>query len=171
MSVEVEVVSNTVPSLLLRVADFISVELLVGYRGELALVTYESGPTVVENAAVQEFGKGNIPSRPFMRHTLKHQRDAIRVAMEDGLAAVIAGQKDVIDAWLDVASQILGLFIETLDTADSWAVPNAPLTVRRKWHTHPLMGGAPPDDGPERKLRENMTWTLRRYGTVIAEGN
>lgn len=166
----VRVISNRIPQLREQLADWASMSITFGYQGDTGQERYESGLTVAHNAAIQEFGGGDTPSRPFLRETLNMHGDAIREVMKDAAADVANLRKDAIDAMLDAANQIHGLFLETLDTTNSWAVANAPRTVEAKGHDHPLMGGAPPDDGPVRLLRENLTWAIRRNGTIIAEG-
>ena len=166
----VRVISNRIPELAAQMQALKGISLTFGYQGATGQEKYATGITVATNAAVQEFGTDTIPQRPFLRRTTEEHADAIEAIMADALADVANLRKDAVEAMLDAANQIHGLFLETLDTTPAWATPNAPVTIDRKGHDHPLMGGAPPDDGPVRKLRENLTWAIRRNGSIVAEG-
>ena len=166
----VRIISNRIPELRSNIDALSGISLSFGYQGDTGQQEYESGITVALNAAIQEFGTDRIPARPFLRQTIEEHGDAIRNVLTEEIGNVANLRKDAIDAMLDAAQTIHGFFLETLDTTPAWATANAAETILKKGHDHPLMGGAAPDDGPVRKLRENLTWAIRRHGSIVAEG-
>ncbi len=170
MSAVIRVVQNRIPELAEQMQRMRGLSLTFGYQGETGDETYASGLTVATNAAIQEFGAGNTPARPFMRRTLEQHGDTIKAIMTRAATRVTNLQSDAVDAYTDAAIDIHGLFIQTLGSAQEWAKPNAPRTIKAKGHDVPLKGGAPPDDGPVRLLLENLSWAIRINGDIVAEG-
>lgn len=63
-----------------------SKEVRVGFFESSA---YEDGTPVAYVAAIQEFGYGAIPARPFIRPTIAEQREAWRKTLRQGFKAAI----------------------------------------------------------------------------------
>jgi len=171
-TVGVRVIKNDIPKLIKRVKELEAMTITLGYQGETGSERYNTGITVAHNAAIQEFGygPGNIPKRPFMMRTVQQKEQEIREIMSRACQKVVTLKDLPEQAMIDAAIEIKEFFVDMIDTADSWAKANAPVTIARKGHDKPLTGGAPPDDGPVRKLKENFTWAVRLKGRIIAEG-
>ncbi len=165
MAANIQVVFNNLPQLRKALADFASMSITFGYQGDTGSETYENGFTVAANAAVQEFGTGNIPERSFLRRTFNERESDIRKVMIDAARKVANLEEDPVDAMTDVAIEIHAMFLRTLDTTSSWAAANAASTIEKKGHDVPLLGGE-----SIHLLMDNLSWALRRKGKVIAEG-
>lgn len=161
----IQVVFNNLPQLQKALADFASMSITFGYQGSTGQEKYDNGFTVAANAAVQEFGTGDIPERSFMRRTFNEREGDIRKLMTDAARKVANLQEDPVDAMTDVAIGVHAMFLETLDKTSSWATANAPSTIEAKGHDVPLVGGE-----SIHLLRDDLTWAIRRKGEVIAEG-
>jgi hypothetical protein len=166
----IRVIKNEVPKLFFVVKELQRMTITIGYQGETGAERYESGITVAHNAAIQEFGFKHIPKRPFMRETLFRQQEEIKREMAKAVQKVVTLKELPEEALIDAAIAIKAMFVKTIDDAQSWAAANAPSTIKAKGHDKPLTGGAPPDDGPVRKLKENLSWAIRYDGRIIAEG-
>ena len=110
----------------------------------------ESGVDILDYALFNEFGidttiskgprKGqrmHIPSRPFMRDFFERNQTALATAMQTAIHAVDAGMPT------SQALDQLGLLCQGaqqrhVQNSKSWAVPNAPATIRRKKSDKPL---------------------------------
>lgn len=163
----VRVISNRIPELARQMQAMRGLSLTFGYQGDTGSARYASGITVAHNAAIQEFGFEGIPipERPFLRRTTQEHAATIKAIMTRACTKVVTLQKDTIDAFTEAAIDIHGLFIQTLGSAQDWAVPNAPSTVLKKGHDVPLKGPEAPH-----LLLENLTWAIRINDKIVAEG-
>ena len=102
--------------------------------GFFATTKYSDGTPVTNVAAIQEFGTGKIPPRPFMRPASKrNRRDLVRL-----LAQTIDPKQGVVTP--AIASEF-GIAAEDgirKAIADANTPPNAPATIRRKQNADPL---------------------------------
>lgn len=69
------------------IRDIQSKKLRVGW---FETARYQDGTPVAYVAAIQEFGHGTIPPRPFMRPTIAQQRQAWRDTLRKGAKQVLA---------------------------------------------------------------------------------
>ena len=69
------------------IRDIQSKKLRVGW---FDTARYQDGTPVAYIAAIQEFGHGAIPPRPFMRPTIEQQRQAWRDTLRKGVKQVLA---------------------------------------------------------------------------------
>lgn len=165
MSAHIKVIKNDLPRLRKALADFASMSITFGYQGSTGQEKYANGFTVAANAAVHEFGTGDIPERSFLRRTFNERVGDIRKAITDAARKVANLESDPVAAMTDVATDVHAMFLKTLDTTSSWATANAPSTIAAKGHDVPLLGGE-----SVHLLMDNLTWALRLRGSVIAEG-
>lgn len=98
-----------------------------------------NGVLISDIGIYNEFGTSNIPSRPFMRRTSDQSRQFLSPFVS-GLARRMIAQKLTV---AQVMSQ-LGLFYQdkirnTIRASKSWAIPNAPATIRKKGSSTPLI--------------------------------
>lgn len=98
-----------------------------------------NGVKIVDIAVFNEFGTSTIPSRPFMRRTADQSKSYV-----PNFAASLA--KGLLNNKLTVSQVMnrLGLFYqdkirETIRLSKSWAVPNAPSTIKQKKSSTPLI--------------------------------
>lgn len=96
-------------------------------------LTGEDGKTsILEYAIYNEFGTPSIPARPFMRNTLDNNKEyignLIKTAVADVAKASIKGKP----ALMRVGETIRGLVIQSIATAQTWATPNNPKTLKIK---------------------------------------
>lgn len=141
-----------------RVGELDTRRLQVGVlasRGGNALHDKESGLTMIELAAIHEFGSpaANIPERSFIRRTFeKKDRETVRLLRR--LAhAVVTGKMDarkalnLLGAW--GASQVKA----TIAEGPGIPPPLAPATIERKGSSRPLV-----DTG---RLLDSITWEVK----------
>lgn len=116
--------------------------------------------TVIELAAIHEYGTAGIPSRPFMRHAMESAKPLLeRVAAEE-LAKVADGKISPTRAMVEIGDAAAGRVLDTLETTKQWAKPNAPLTVALKGGDTPLYAG-------HGTLREELRFTVLDAGKVL----
>lgn len=87
------------------------------------------GQTIVQIAAWNEFGTETIPSRPFLRTTLRENK-YYREALFDALKAGLTKKADPTKALKLVGVRAAADIRNMIDTNDF--VPNAPMTIQRK---------------------------------------
>jgi len=163
MSVTVQYKDKGAEKVLKALKDFNSFELTIGYQGPSGAATYEdSGITVAQNAAFQEFGTREDPQRSFLRSTMKERRkDIIEVwATESGRA--LEGKQTALRALSRIGEAIVDMIREKLDRAQGWAWPLDASTVEEKGSRRPLF-----ETG---KLYRNLSWAVRKGGTVVRQG-
>ncbi|WP_454691133.1 hypothetical protein [Achromobacter aloeverae] len=113
----------------------------VGIQADVAKEP-ESGADVLDIAIFNEYGTSKIPARPFMRDFAEKNDKVLGQAMDRIATAVTDGALEV-EAGLDN----LGQFVEKhqkahIQRSKSWAVPNAPSTVKAKGSDVPLIDHA-----------------------------
>lgn len=125
------------------------------------------GPTVASVAAFQEFGTRTIPARPAMRRTAMDAGE-IAAKMTEAIKVVMAtpnlSTKREAAAILAPAAQgVARLMRRMYVTSRSWAIKNAPMTIRLKGFDYPLY-----ETG---KLRDSITYRVtNRRGENLASG-
>lgn len=81
--------SKAFETLQLRLKELSGVETRVGW---FPSAKYDDGTQVAAVAAIQEYGAGPIPPRPFFRTTIAEQKAAWAKNAADGAKAVLAGK-------------------------------------------------------------------------------
>ena len=93
----------------------------------------EDGKTTILNYAIwNEFGTSDIPARPFMRNAFDSNRGIISNLIQAAPKKVIKGEKSGKEALMEIGETIRGLIIQSIATAQAWAVPNDPKTLKIK---------------------------------------
>ncbi len=118
-------------------------------RGQGEHPNADRGQTVAEIAFWNEFGTQRIPPRPFLRSTLKNQKQVYKLAFKAALKQVllrkISSPKAIGQIGAKVSTDIQST-ITSLSTP-----PNAPMTIAlKKGKANPLI-----DSGT---LRRSITW-------------
>ena len=91
----------------------------------------EDGKTTILNYAIwNEFGTSDIPARPFMRNAFDSNRGIISNLIQAAPKKVIKGEKSGKEALMEIGETIRGLIIQSIATAQAWAVPNDPKTLK-----------------------------------------
>jgi hypothetical protein len=108
----------------------------VGIRSTAGQV---DGVRIVDYATFNEFGTSRIPSRPFMRRTADQAKSYVP-AFAKHLTTALINQKITVNQLFNQ----LGLFYQdkirkTILSSPSWAVPNSPITIKRKKSSVPLV--------------------------------
>lgn len=136
----------------------------VGVQGRNATETYpDDGPTISAVARFNEFGTRDIPARGFMRRAVKEEgRTELPTAAAMGLGAVISKGKDPVQGLNVIGNVMAQAVVDQIKSADAWAAPNAPATIKKKGHAQPLY-----ETG---KLREAITWAVKKGYEIKSEG-
>ena len=96
-------------------------------------LTGEDGKTsILEYAIYNEFGTSSIPARPFMRNALDSNKEYIGNLIKTAVADVAKGSIKGKPALMRVGKTIRGLVIQSIATAQTWATPNNPKTLKIK---------------------------------------
>ena len=96
-------------------------------------LTGEDGKTsILEYAIYNEFGTSSIPARPFMRNALDSNKEYIGNLIKTAVADVAKGSIKGKLALMRVGETIRGLVIQSIATAQTWATPNNPKTLKIK---------------------------------------
>jgi hypothetical protein len=102
--------------------------------GFLNGATYPDGTSVAFIAAMNEFGNGNAPPRPFFRRMVKEKSHEWAPAIGNLLVA----NKYNVDKTLNIAGEaIKGQLVQSIN--DLVSPPLAPSTIKRKGHAKPLI--------------------------------
>ena len=88
--------------------------------------------TILEYAIYNEYGTPSMPARPFMRNALDSNRGIISNLIQAAPKKVIKGEKSGKEALMEIGETIRGLIIQSIATAQAWAVPNDPKTLKIK---------------------------------------
>nr|DAY14647.1 MAG TPA: virion morphogenesis protein [Caudoviricetes sp.] len=88
--------------------------------------------TILEYAIYNEYGTPSMPARPFMRNTFDNNRAIISNLIQTASMKVIKGEKSGKEALMEIGETIRGLIIQSIATAETWAVPNDPKTLKIK---------------------------------------
>jgi hypothetical protein len=97
------------------------------------------GTTIVDIGAYNEMGTKHIPARPFMTKTADDHREGIYKYTERLVGQMIDGKYSTrqvlsfMGLWYQAKVQM------TIRQAKTWAVPNAPATIKAKGSTSPLI--------------------------------
>jgi len=97
----------------------------------------EDGKSIVEVAANNEYGVGNIPQRSFMRSTFDEQRVKINDVVSKQYEKILDGKSTV-----KKSLGLLGEFMEgkiKRKITDLKTPPNSPLTIKLKKSSNPLI--------------------------------
>ena len=96
-------------------------------------LTGENGKTtILEYAIYNEYGTPSMPARPFMRNAFDSNRGIISNLIQAAPKKVIKGEKSGKEALMEIGETIRGLIIQSIATAQTWAVPNNPKTLKIK---------------------------------------
>lgn len=95
------------------------------------------GVSVAQVAAWNEFGTEHSPSRPFMRQTLKDQREEITKFARNRAKGVVNGSMSAKMALNGIGSYVKGRI--QAEIRDGEFEPNAPSTVAHKGSSKPLI--------------------------------
>ena len=126
-------------------SDCKSLKAEVGFEGD-----YETGLPVSQVAAWQEFGTSNIPARPFMRQAVRRNKLEIIKAARNEFNRQLKGDCNA-KRVLEAEGKETSLFVvDEINRGDF--VPNAPATVAKKGHDHPLIDTC--------KLRMSVTYNI-----------
>lgn len=102
--------------------------------GFLENATYPDGKSVAMIAAIQDFGTGTIPPRPFFRNMIAAKQGEWPGAI-DGLLK--ANDYDIDKTLQQTGAAIAGQLRQSI--IDTNAPPLSPVTIRRKGHAKPLI--------------------------------
>ena len=123
-------------------------------KGEVAVGVPASsgsydGISVVEVAAINEFGTARIPERSFLRVPLNQSRDKLGKALEHAAKSMIDGKSD-----FTAMSQVgaMGAAICQEAISNGIAPANKPSTIQKKGSSTPLI-----DTG---NLRQSITYVV-----------
>lgn len=98
---------------------------------------YPDGTGVAQNAAVQEYGSGKIPSRPFMRTSFDRNRLKYEGALKVIATKSTFGPAEVVDKMKDLGAAAAIDMQRTI--RDKEFQKNAPSTIARKGFDYPLV--------------------------------
>ena len=127
----------------------------VGFFSEARYADADLTP-VASVAASNEFGVTepgrNIPERPFFRRATREMDSDLIDAIKGGIDPT---RMVVTQRLADLLGAIAQSHIQRqIETSDSWAVPNSPVTIARKGSSGPLR-----DTG---LMRNSVTWVVDR---------
>ncbi len=114
----------------------------------------ENGASIVDVAVWNEFGTEHMPSRPFMRDTLRNNKDEIKSMLASGMKSMIASG-DAEKTFNMVGSKVKGMVQQEI--RDGEFEPNAPSTIKQKGSSHPLI-----DTG---RMRQSVVYVVRQKGS------
>ena len=103
---------------------------------------YEDGMSIVEVAALQEFGSpgGMIPERSFLREPLKNAKDDMAKISERIMKAIVAGKMDEKTGLALLGQWAVKTCRNAITEGDGIPPPNAPSTIAKKKSSRPLVG-------------------------------
>lgn len=114
-------------------------------------------------AAIHEMGMGDVPTRPFLRHTFETKRKRIAQSLGTQISLMIQGKKTPVEALEGSGRLIAGLVDQTLRQTRTWAAPNKERTVAIKGFQFPLR-----DTG---RLQRKVTYAVRlQSGSILVQG-
>ena len=88
--------------------------------------------TILEYAIYNEYGTPSMPARPFMWNAVDSNRGIISNLIQTAPKKVIKGEKSGKEALMEIGETIRGLIIQSIATAQAWAVPNDLKTLKIK---------------------------------------
>lgn len=123
-------------------------EIAVGFqRGQKP---YLDGVDLVDVAAQNEYGTSTIPARPFMKQSWDKSADSRKEVVKNAIAAVEMGKN------MDTVLNQVGAYGKSLiemEIINGDFVPNAPLTIKLKGSSRPLI-----DTG---HMRQSVQYVIR----------
>lgn len=115
------------------------IEYLANHQVEIGILAIDKSlmgengkATILDYAIWNEFGTSDIPARPFMRNAFDSNRGLISNLIQTAPNKVIKGEKSGKEALMEIGETIRGLIIQSIATAQAWAVPNDPKTLKIK---------------------------------------
>lgn len=104
----------------------------------------KDGVPVVDYATFNEFGTsdGNIPSRPFMRRTADEAEKPIRAFAATVVRQLVNNRLNVNGVMSALGQWYRARIQHTIRNSKSWAIPNAPSTIKAKKSSTPLIDDA-----------------------------
>lgn len=103
---------------------------------------YIEGHTdIIDVALWNEFGTDTIPARPFIRGFQDRNKQALGTLMDRTADLVVSG-KQAGAALKEMGSVVQEMQQTHVKASKSWAVPNAPSTVKKKGSDKPLINHA-----------------------------
>lgn len=149
-----------------RLANLRGLSLTIGFQGKGAMVLYPSGVNVATVAAFNEFDPPS-PRRSFLNSAMFENRDAIGSILARAVGKYLNGKdgsrSSAIKALSAAASKIADFVRNKIDTANSWATPNAPSTIKSKGHNTVLID--------TNRMINNLSWAVRDAGGAIVATN
>lgn len=109
---------------------------------------------LVEIALYNELGTSTIPARPFFAQTVQVHEEEIREAAVSEAAKVLRGNEKAQQAFREIGTDVQKKVQKRID--EGQFVPNAPSTIKRKGHDHPLI-----DTGT---MRDSISYTVCEKG-------
>lgn len=146
--------SNPVKEALERMREAGRKSVYVGLVGPTATALHPDGNglTVAEVGALNYYGHGHVPARPFLDVGLQRGADKMAAVQEAAARAVAEGRRTVDQALNAVGLVAQGVIQEAI--ADGAVPPpNAPSTIKAKKSSKPLV-----DSGV---LRQSITFVVR----------
>jgi hypothetical protein len=126
-------------------------------------LTYENGARVSDVARWLEHGTQHMHARPYLRRARANAQAGMRAALRARFRAVIAGRLRPEEALGAAAGVLADQIVTEIDTAQAWAEPLRPRTVKRKGHDKPLT--------ETHLLREVQSWeVVDASGRVLGRG-
>ena len=105
-------------------------------------------------ALYNELGTSTIPARPFFAQTVQVHEEEIREAAVSEAAKVLRGNEKAQQAFREIGTDVQKKVQKRID--EGQFVPNAPSTIKRKGHDHPLI-----DTGT---MRDSISYTVCEKG-------
>jgi phage gpG-like protein len=120
--------------------DLAHKRLAVGFFPE---AQYEDGTPVAYVAAIQEFGTGSIPARPFMRPTIAAKRTEWASLIRKGFKAALAGKAAITQVYGQVGMSAAGDVSKTIAAVDSPPLSPATIVARQSKRKTPGVSTKP----------------------------
>lgn len=114
----------------------------------------EDGADLVDIAIWNELGTGRIPARPFFAQTVQMHEEEIKEMAATEVSQALLGEKDSQQAFEVIGEDVRKKVQNRID--EGQFVPNAPSTIKRKGHDHPLID--------TRTMRDSISYTVCEKG-------
>lgn len=101
-----------------------------GKTGWFESAKYPDGTPVAYVAAIQEFGAGKIPPRPFMRPTVAEQQAAWRESLDKGARSILSGDRTLLQVVELLTLKAAGDIAKTI--SEVYNPPLAEATIRAR---------------------------------------
>ncbi len=150
-----EVKNNRIPQVVAVAKYFATHSLSIGYQGSTGSDAYSNGLTVAANAAIQEFGGGDVGERAFLRTTFEAYREEVVAAFARELGRAFELKQSGAQALANVGKELVALVHRRIESAEQWAEPG---------------GGGGQLLIDTRKLIDSVSWAIRKGGEIVEEG-